>query len=101
MVTETAKAEPLLITLFLVEASASKRHTTMGMFEICLGARSCRAEGWAPCRAHGGDGGGAIAFGFGFAPYLAGTGAVPRGLFRDAAGAKLDPFPPGCGVGWY
>ena len=36
MVTETTKAEPLLITLFLVEASASRRHTTVGMFEICL-----------------------------------------------------------------
>ena len=36
MVTETAKAKPLLITLFLVEASAFRRHTTMGMFEVCL-----------------------------------------------------------------
>ena len=36
MVTETTKAGPLLTTLFLVEASASGRHTTVGMFEICL-----------------------------------------------------------------
>ena len=36
MVTQTAKAKPLLSTLFLVEASASRRHTTVGMFEICL-----------------------------------------------------------------
>ena len=52
MVTKTAKAEPLLIKLFLSEASSSRRHTTVGMFEICL----CGSLGmlllrsWSPSR---------------------------------------------------
>ena len=92
MVTKTAKAEPLLITLFLVEASASGRRTAVVMFEICLvrlWGTHLRGEGSAPCHAHESSGA------------MAGTGAAARGLFRDAAAAKLDPFPVECRIGWW
>ena len=95
MVTETAKAEPLLITLFLVEASASRRHTTVGMFEICLmrlWGTHLRGTGLGALsrarvqRRHGA---------------MAGTGTAARGLFRDAAALKLNPFPVECRMGWW
>ena len=66
MVTEIAKAEPLLITLFLVEASAFGHHTTVQMFEIWLPrlwGTHLQGKGlgalWRPGvqRRHGEDGG--------------------------------------------